>query len=138
MDRFCTSWSGSSPADQHLVSVFYGVELQSLLVAVDLKLCPDHLHTDMGQNMSEQATATAPVRSSSFKMKSRIFTDTQRPERSGWAHLQAGVGQLQVCSRNLQQSVQQALHLLDQHGRCTAGNTGQLNRTRTQHSADPL
>lgn len=41
---------GSSPADQHLVSVFYGVELQSLLVAVDLKLCPDHLHTDVGQN----------------------------------------------------------------------------------------
>lgn len=99
MDRFCTSWSGSSPADQHLVSVFYGVELQSLLVAVDLKLCPDHLHTDMGQNMSEQATATAPVRSSSFKMKSRIFTDTQRTGEvrlgspSGWCRTAAGLQQ---------------------------------------------
>ena len=58
----------------------------------------------------------------------RIFTDGhkqthRRPERSGSSHLHAGVGELQVCSRNLQQSVQEPLHLLNQHGGCTAGNT---------------
>lgn len=44
--RVFESWSASGPADQHLVSVLYGVKLQRLQVIVDLKLRPHHLQQE--------------------------------------------------------------------------------------------
>lgn len=138
VDRFCTSWSGSSPADQHLVSVFDGVELQSLLVAVDLKLRPDHLHKDVGQNNELHAADRHSELTSYCNSTDQVqfiqdeYSQTVTNKHiEGSSHLHAGVGELQVCSRNLQQSVQEPLHLLNQHGGCTAGNTA-LSSTRPE------
>lgn len=39
------------------------------------------------------------------------------------SYLEGGVGELQICSRNLQQSVQESLHLLNHHEGCRTDHT---------------
>lgn len=48
---------------------------------------------------------------------------TVQLEKEDMSHLEAGVGELQICSRNLQQSVQESLHLLNHHGGCRTDHT---------------